>query len=73
MPIEMRMPVRMVGAAAGRITLKARRNGVTSSVRATLIHSLRTAATPKEVFNNIGQIEQMKITKIAEMPESLIV
>src|SRR5213594_2875203 len=35
MPIEIRMPVRMVGAAAGRMMVKARRNVPTSSVRAT--------------------------------------
>src|SRR5437763_1510833 len=34
MPMEMRMPVRMVGAAAGRIMVKARRSVPTSSVRA---------------------------------------
>ena len=50
MPMEMRMPVMMVGAAAGRITLKAVRNGPTSRVRATFSHSLRTLATPKAVL-----------------------
>ncbi len=35
-------------------------------MRATLIHSLRTADTPKAVLISIGQTEQMKITKIAE-------
>ena len=35
MPMLMRMPVRMVGAAAGRITRNARRSGRTSSVLAT--------------------------------------
>ena len=73
MPIEIRIPVRMVGAAAGRITVKARRIGLTSSVRATLIHSCRTAATPKAVLSSIGHTEQMKITKIADSPESLMV
>ena len=63
MPMLMRMPVRMVGAAAGRITSKARRSGLTSSVRATLSHSRRTLATPNAVLISIGQIEQMKITK----------
>ena len=42
MPMLMRMPVRMVGAAAGRITSKAFRSGETSSVRATFNHSRRT-------------------------------
>ena len=42
MPMLMRMPVRMVGAAAGRITSKALRSGFTSSVRATFSHSRRT-------------------------------
>ena len=63
----------MVGAAAGRITVKARRTLPTSSVRATLIHSLRTLATPKAVLISIGHTEQMKITKIADRLESLIV
>src|SRR5690242_21754432 len=71
MPMEMRMPVRIVGAAAGRITVKARLTVPTSSVRATLIHSLRTLATPKAVLSNIGHTEQMKMTKIAEIEESL--
>ena len=69
----MRMPVRIVGAAAGRITSNARRSGETSSVRATLRYSRRTDATPKAVLISIGHNEQMKITKMAEMPESLIV
>ena len=63
----------MVGAAAGKITVKARLMVPTSSVRATLIHSLRTEATPNAVLSSIGQTEQMKMTKIADMPESLIV
>src|SRR6202042_332261 len=73
MPIEIRMPVRIVGAAAGRITVKARLTVPTSSVRATLIHSLRTAATPNAVLSSIGQTEQMNMTKIADSPESLMV
>ena len=72
-PIEMRMPVRMVGAAAGRITSKARRTGPTSRVRATLSQSRRTEATPKAVLMSMGQIEQMKITKMPEADESLMV
>ena len=66
MPMEMRMPVRMVGAAAGRMTWKALRSGLTSSVRATSSQSLRTLATPKAVLISIGHSEQMKMTKIAE-------
>ena len=73
MPMEMRMPVRIVGAAAGRITRHAVRPGPSSSVLATLSHSRRTLATPKAVLISIGHSEQMKITKMAEMPESLIV
>ena len=42
MPMEMRMPVRMVGAAAGRMTVKARRNVPTSSVRREWINVART-------------------------------
>ncbi len=53
--------------------MKALRNGPTSSVRATLIHSLRTPATPKAVLISIGQTEQMKITKIEEVALSLMV
>jgi hypothetical protein len=34
---------------------------------------LRTLATPNTVLSSIGQIEQMKITKIAEIEESLMV
>ncbi|MNC70491.1 hypothetical protein D3C75_1213100 [compost metagenome] len=71
--MEIRMPVMMVGAAAGRITWKALRSGPTSRVRATLSQSLRTPATPKAVLISIGQTEQMKITKIAEVVESLMV
>src|SRR5438309_1220440 len=37
MPIEMRIPVRMVGAAAGRITLNAFLKVATSNVRATVV------------------------------------
>ena len=73
MPIEIRMPVRMVGAAAGRITWKAFLSGVTSSVRATFSHSRRTFETPNAVLISIGQTEQMKITKMPEIDESLIV
>ena len=51
MPIEMRMPVRMVGAAAGRITRTAVRNVPISSVRATLSHSRRTLITPNARFD----------------------
>ncbi len=41
-------------------------------MRATLTQSLRTPATPKAVLISIGQIEQMKITKIDEVSESLM-
>ena len=51
--------------------MKARLMVPTSSVRATLIHSLRTAATPNAVLSSIGHTEQMKMTKIAEMLEIL--
>src|SRR5258708_5535960 len=73
MPIEIRMPVRMVGAAAGRITATALRNGRTSRVFATLSQSRRTDATPKAVLITIGHIEQLKVTKIADTFESLSV
>ena len=63
----------MVGAAAGRITLKAVRKGPTSRVRATFSHSRRTLPTPKAVLISIGQTEQMKITKIDDRLESLMV
>src|SRR5262245_57175326 len=46
MPIEIRMPVRIVGAAARRMMVNARRKTPTSNVRATLSHSRRTQATP---------------------------
>src|SRR5258707_1177846 len=72
-PIEMRMPVTMVGAAAGRITVSARRRGGTSSVRATLSQSRRTAATPNTVLISMGHTEQIKITNTAEVDELLIV
>ena len=45
----------------------------TSRVRETLIHSFRTLATPNAVLISIGQTEQMKITKIADRLESLMV
>src|SRR4030067_449733 len=72
MPIEMRMPVIMVGAAAGSTTWNALRNADTSSVRATLSHSRLTADTPNAVLISIGHNEQMKITKIDEVALSLI-
>jgi len=49
-PIEIRMPVRIVGAAARQITVEGALTVPTSSVRATLIHSLRTLATPNAVL-----------------------
>ena len=61
------------GTAAGRTTWKALRSGRTSSVLATLSQSRRTEATPNAVLTSIGQTEQMKITKIAEREESLMV
>src|SRR5712671_3678557 len=73
MPSEIRMPVRMVGAAEGSTTRKALRNGVTSRVFATFSQSLRTEATPNAVLINIGQTEQMKITNTPEMELSLMV
>ena len=73
MPMEIRMPVRIVGAAAGKMMVKARRKGPTSSVRATLSHYLRTEATPNAVLISIGHSEQMKITKIEDRLESLMV
>src|SRR5271166_919265 len=73
MPMEIRIPVTIVGAAAGRMIVNARRSGGTSNVRATFSHSLRTLATPNAVLISIGQIEQMKITKMADRLESLIV
>src|SRR5882672_6082001 len=73
MPIEMRMPVSIVGAAAGRITRNARRKGFTSSVRATFSQSLLTDATPCAVLISIGHSEQMNITDTPETDESLIV
>src|SRR5690606_40975476 len=66
MPIEIRMPVTIVGAAAGRITVSARFHAGTSSVRATFSHSRRTDATPNAVLISIGQTEQMKITNTAD-------
>src|SRR3981189_2560210 len=73
MPIEIRMPVRMVGAAEGRITRKALRSGVTSRGYATFNQSWRTEATPNAVLISIGHTEQMKITKMPEMGLALIV
>ena len=63
--MEMRIPVTMVGAAAGKMTWNAVLNGPNSCVRATLTQSCLTPATPKAVFKSMGQIEQMKMTKIA--------
>src|SRR3982751_6126865 len=73
MPIEIRMPVMMVGAAAGKTTWKALRMGETSSVRATFNHSRLTADTPKAVLMSIGHSEQMKMTNIDDVALSLIV
>src|SRR4051812_12155380 len=72
MPMEMRMPVRIVGAAAGRMTKKAFLKGDTSNVSATLSQSRRTEATPK-VLMSMGQVEQMKITNTDDTFESLSV
>ena len=72
-PMEMRMPARMVGAAAGRITRKAFRSGFTSSVRETSSQSFFTLATPCAVLISIGHSEQMKMTKIDDAEASLIV
>ena len=55
------------------MTWNARRSGLTSSVFATLSQSRRTAATPNAVLISIGHTEQMKITKMPEIDESLIV
>ena len=66
----MRMPVTMVGAAAGKITKNALRSGLTSKVLATFNHSRFTDATPNAVLISMGQTEQMKITKIPLMLES---
>jgi hypothetical protein len=49
------------------------RNVPASSVRATLSQSRRTLATPCAVLISIGHTEQMKITKIDEVAESLMV
>ena len=69
----MRIPVKIVGAAAGRMTKNALRRGETSNVLATFNNSLRTLATPNAVFRSIGHTEQIKITKIPEIAESLMV
>src|SRR5471030_808191 len=73
MPTEMRIPVMIVGAAAGKITRNALRIGETSSVRATFSHSRLTADTPNAVLISIGHNEQMKITNIDDVALSLIV
>ena len=56
----------IVGAAAGKMTVSAGFVVLISRVRATLTQSARTLATPKAVLVNIGQTEQMKITKIED-------
>ena len=53
--------------------MNARRKVPTSSVFATFSHSRRTEETPKAVLIIVGQREQMKITKIADRLESLMV
>ena len=52
---------------------KALRKGLTSRVAATLSQSRLTDATPNAVLTNIGQTEQIKMTKMPEMEESLMV
>ena len=42
------------------------RHELTSSVRATLSHSLRTEPTPCAVLISMGQMEQMKMTNTPE-------
>ena len=54
MPMEIRMPVMIVGAAAGSTTNNALRTGLSSKVLATSSQSLRTADTPKAVFHEHG-------------------
>src|SRR3982751_3070040 len=73
MPMEMRMPVNMVGAAAGRMTRNALRSAPTSSVFATFSQSRLTEATPCAVLISIGHTEQMKMTNTDEIAASLIV
>ena len=73
MPMECASPSMMVGAAAGRMTWKAVRQVPASRVRATLSHSRRTLPTPWAVLSSIGQMAQMKMTKMAEMLLSLMV
>ena len=55
------------------VTRPAVRPGLISRVFATLSQSRRTVATPKAVLISIGHSEQMKITKIDDSPESLMV
>ena len=74
MPIEIRIPVRIVGAAAGRMIVSACRNAPdlerARHVAPFLAHTLRT---PKAVLISIGHSAQMKITKTDETLLSLIV
>jgi hypothetical protein len=72
MRIEKRIPARIVGAAAGKITANAVRVAESSSVRATLMKSRRTLATPNAVLIKIGHSEQMKITNTEDPTESLM-
>ena len=62
-----------LAGAAGRMIVNARRSVPTSKVRATLSHSRRTDATPNAVLISIGHSEQIKMTKIDDRLESLIV
>lgn len=62
-PIEIRIPVTIVGIAASNITVNVVRNVLSSRVRMTLIQSVQKFATPKAVLVSIGHNEQTKITK----------
>src|SRR5690606_21298552 len=70
MPIEIRIPVNMVGAAAGKMTVKAVLKGVSSSVFATLRKSRLTLLTPNAVLIKTGHSEQIKITNTEDAIES---
>ena len=69
-PIEIRMPVRIIGTAAGNTICRMRVQTLRPSTRDTLSQSCRTADTPNAVLISNGQTEQMKMIKIAEAPLS---
>ena len=66
MPIEIRMPVMIVGTPR-KNDAEACSSAGKPKTRDTFIHSCRTLAAPTAVLISIGHSAQMKMMKIAEI------